>query len=52
MITTEQIRVPKKLPFDSDYVEKFFEEKGLDVLRWAVVDVTEEEFVIDAAVFA
>jgi len=50
MITTEQIKIPKKLPFDAEYVEEVFAQKGLNVLRWAVVEITENDFVIDAAV--
>lgn len=50
MISTKQILIKKKLPFDSKYVEEEFNRMNLSVLRWAVVEVTEEYFVIDAAV--
>lgn len=50
MITTTQFKIPKKLPFDADTIEAEFKQKGYDVLRWAVVKVTENEFVIDAAI--
>ena len=50
MITTKQLKIKKKLPFDADYIEQKFSEKGLNVLRWAVVDMTETDFIIDAAV--
>ena len=52
MITTEQIIVEKKLPFDADYIEKEFAKRNLRILRWAVVKVTEKEFIIDAAVIS
>ncbi len=50
MISTKQILIKKKLPFDAKYVEEEFNRMNLSVLRWAVVEVTEEYFVIDAAV--
>ena len=50
MITTKQITVKKKLPFDADYIEKEFKKQNLDILRWAVVKVTDTDFIIDAAV--
>ena len=50
MITTKQIIVKKQLPFDSDYIENEFLKQNLNVLRWAVVRVTEKDFIIDAAV--
>lgn len=49
MISTKQIHIKKKLPFDAKYVEDEFDKNNLNVLRWAVVDVTDEFFVIDAA---
>ena len=42
--------IKKKLPFDAKYVEEEFNRMNLNVLRWAVVEVMEEDFVIDAAV--
>ena len=50
MITTKQIILKKQLPFDADYIEKEFSLRNLSVLRWAVVKVTENDFIIDAAV--
>lgn len=50
MISTKQILIKKKLPFDAKYVEEEFNRKNLNVLRWAVVEVREDDFVIDATV--
>ena len=50
MIITKQIVIKKKLPFDAEYIENEFAAQKLNVLRWAVVKVTEQDFVIDAAV--
>lgn len=50
MISTKQILIKKKLPFDAKYVEEEFKNQNLNVLRWAVVEVREEDFVIDAAI--
>jgi len=50
MIATKQLILKKQLPFDAKYVEEEFKKQKLNVLRWAVVNVTDENFVIDAAV--
>ena len=50
MISTRQIVIKKKLPFDAKYVEEEFEKQNLNVLRWAVVEVSDDNFVIDAAI--
>ncbi|MBQ2644340.1 hypothetical protein IJG14_02045 [bacterium] len=50
MITTIQIKIKKQLPFNANQIEKYFEEKGINVLRWAIVKVTEKEFIIDAGI--
>ena len=50
MISTRQIVIKKKLPFDAKYVEEEFEKQNLNVLRWAVVEVSDVNFVIDAAI--
>lgn len=50
MIETKQIIIIKKLPFDADTIESELKEQGLDVLRWAVVKVTDTNFIIDAAI--
>ena len=50
MISTRQIVIKKKLPFDAKYVEEEFEKQNLNVLRWAVVEVSDDNFVIDAGI--
>lgn len=50
MILTKQFVIEKKLPFDANYVEEVFKKQNLNVLRWAVVEVLDKNFVIDAAV--
>ena len=50
-IKTERIVIDKKLPFDSDYVEKELKEKGYNTIRWAIVEVDDKNFIIDAAIY-
>ncbi len=50
MIVTRQIELKKKLPFDSDYIEDEFKKLNLNVVRWAIVKVTKNSFIIDAAI--
>lgn len=50
MITTKQIIIRKQMPFDADYIESEFLKRNLNVLRWAIVKVDENDFIIDAAV--
>ncbi len=50
MILTKQIVIEKKLPFDANYVEEEFKKQNLNVLRWAVVEVSDKNFIIDSAV--
>lgn len=50
MVSTKQILIKKKLPFDAKYVEEEFAKQNLNVLRWAIVEVTKDNFVIDAAI--
>lgn len=50
MILTKQIIIKKQLPFDAKYVEDEFSKQNLNVLRWAVVEVTDDNFIIDAAI--
>ncbi|MGN0013785.1 MAG: hypothetical protein ACI37T_00010 [Candidatus Gastranaerophilaceae bacterium] len=50
MIETKQIFIKKKLPFDADTIESELKEQGYNVLRWAVVKVTDTDFIIDAAI--
>lgn len=51
MIETRQIVIKKRLPFDADGIECEFKKQGLDVLRWAVVKVTDTDFIIEAAIY-
>ncbi len=50
MISTKQIHIKKKLPFDAKYIEDEFNNNKLNVLRWAVVEITDTYFIIDAAI--
>lgn len=52
MIETRQIIIKKKLPFDGDTIESELKQQGLDVLRWAVVKVSDTDFIIDAAIIS
>lgn len=50
MIINKQLSIKKVIPLDSNYIENYFKQNSIDVLRWAIVKVTDEEFIIDAAI--
>lgn len=47
-IVNKQIKIPKTSELTVDYIQEHFE--GLEVIRWAIVDVAEDFYLIDSAV--
>lgn len=50
MIYSVQTKIKKELPFNAEKIEDELKKKYGEILRWAVINVTDEEFYIDAAV--
>lgn len=50
MIETREITIKKILPFNAKYIEDELNKQNLNVLRWAVVKVTDTNFILDAAI--
>lgn len=52
MITTQQIEIPKTDNLCSEYIESAlskFGSKGIVPLRWAIVDVTRDNYVVSVS---
>lgn len=41
-----QIKIPKTYELSTDYIKGYFE--GLDVIRWAIIEVGEDFYLVDA----
>lgn len=54
MIINEELKIPKfnndKENLTSKYFEDYFEAQNLDVLRWAIVKVLDDCYLVNAAV--
>jgi len=47
-IINKQFKIPKTSDLTLDYVEKYFE--NFNMIRWAIVEVTDEFYFVDGAV--
>jgi len=47
-IVNKQIKIPKTSELTLEYIQKHFD--GFEVIRWAIVEVTEDFYLIDCAV--
>lgn len=47
-IVNKQIKIPKTSVLTLEYIQKYFD--SFEVIRWAIVDVTEEFYLIDSAI--
>ncbi|MEI8376960.1 MAG: hypothetical protein WCF95_00320 [bacterium] len=47
-IVNKQIKISKTSEISLDYIQKYFD--GFEVIRWAIVAVTEDFYLIDSAV--
>ena len=50
MITTETIKINKPNEFDNQWIENQLSELGFDVIRWAIVDITEKELILSISI--
>lgn len=46
MITTKNIELEKPNDFDNLWIEKELSKLGYDVIRWAIIDVTDTKIII------
>ncbi len=49
MITTEQIFIPKTDNLSSEYIQAELSKKNIVPLRWAIVEVLDEEYVLSVS---
>ena len=49
MIKSDIIKIPRIENFDNDYIENELSKKFAVVIRWAVVDVEENELVVSVS---
>lgn len=50
MIVSREVKLKLNLPVTNSQIEAFFEEEGLNVLRWAITEINEDLFTIHFAV--
>ncbi len=50
MIITKTILIKKTEDLSSEYIESNLKELGFDVLRWAIVDIQDDNYVLSIAV--
>lgn len=49
MISTDNIEIKKINDLTSDYIENALEQMGISALRWAIVDVTDENYILSVS---
>lgn len=47
-IANKQFKIPKTDEISTEYILRHFE--GFEVIRWAIVEVTDDFYVVDSAV--
>ena len=50
MIENETIRIPVVDDLTTEYIEDYFKKNNLNVLRWAIVERENNEFVLNISV--
>lgn len=50
MITTKNIELEKPNDFDNLWIEKELSKLGYDVIRWAIVDITDKKIIISTSI--
>ncbi len=50
MIENETIRIPVVDDLTTEYIEDYFKKNSLNVLRWAIVERENNEFVLNISV--
>lgn len=48
IIVNKQIKIPKISELTLEYIQKYFD--GFEVIRWAIVDVSQDFYLIDGAI--
>lgn len=49
MITTQTVKLKKPNEFDNLRIEKQLSDMGFNVIRWAIIDVTETELTLSVS---
>ncbi len=49
MITTKTIKLKKPNEFDNLWIEKQLSDTGFNVIRWAIIDVSETELILSVS---
>lgn len=49
MITTKTIKLKKPNEFDNLRIEKQLSDMGFNVIRWAIIDITETELILSVS---
>lgn len=50
MIENETIRIPVVADLTTEYIEDYFKKNNLNVLRWAIVERENNEFILNVSV--
>lgn len=50
MIENQTIKIPVVEDLTTDYIEDYFKQNNLNVLRWAIVDRVDGNFVLNVSV--
>ncbi len=50
MICTKEIKIDKTENITADYIENKLKSLNLDVLRWAITNIDENQYTLDVAV--
>lgn len=45
MITTQTVKLKKPNDFDNLWIEKQLSDMGFNVIRWAIIDITDKEII-------
>ena len=49
MITTQTIKLKKPIEFDNLWIEKQLSNMGFNVIRWAIIDITDTELILSVS---
>ncbi len=49
MITTQTVKLKKPNEFDNLRIEKQLSDMGFNVIRWAIIDITETELTLSVS---
>ena len=49
MITTQTVKLKKPNEFDNLRIEKQLSDMGFNVIRWAIIDITDTELILSVS---